>query len=130
MERRAKSQYRPYQNLLREVAGVAPDDVWIVGLYPGDILNTLTEHWNGSTWSVVASPNPPGGDNVLRGVVALATNDVWAVGYAAGVSLILHWDGSQWRQVPSPDGGGGLHSVEALNAHDIWAVGQSIMHYC
>ncbi len=122
-----------YQNLLREVAGVAPDDVWTVGLYwsyPGDILNTLTEHWNGSSWSVVASPNPPGGDNVLSGVAALATSDVWAVGYAAGVSLILHWDGYQWRQVPSPDGGGGLDSIEALNTHDIWAVGQSIMHYC
>lgn len=122
-----------FPNLPREVAGVAPDDVWMVGLYwsyPGDITNTLTEHWNGSTWSVVASPNPPGGDNTLSGVAALATNDVWAVGYSSGVSLILHWDGHQWSRVPSPGGGGGLHSIEALNAHDIWAVGQSIMHYC
>jgi hypothetical protein len=122
-----------FPNYLREVAGVAPDDLWTVGTYwsyPGDITNTLTEHWNGTQWSVATSPNPPGGDNDLSGVAALATNNVWATGYTAGVSLILHWDGQQWSRVSSPGGGGGLHSIEALNAHDIWAVGQSIMHYC
>ena len=39
---------------------------------------TLIEHWNGSTWSVVASPNVGGNDNLLNGVAA--AGDVWAVG--------------------------------------------------
>lgn len=122
-----------YANYLRKISEIAPDDIWTVGLfwsYPGDITNTLTEHWNGSTWSVVASPNPPGGDNVLGGVASVASNNVWATGYSSGDALILHWDGQQWQQVAIPRTVGGLASAEALNAHDIWAVGMQIMHYC
>jgi len=122
-----------FPNFLRKVSGVAPDDVWTVGgywLYPGDILNTLTEHWNGSTWRVVASPNPPGGDNTLGAVAALASNDVWATGYTAGVALIQHWDGHQWRLVANSGDQGDLTSIAALNAHDIWAAGKQIMHDC
>jgi hypothetical protein len=117
-------------NQLRSVAGAAPNDIWAVGdySYAGETL-TLTEHWNGTTWSVVASPNPPGGDNVLTGAAAVATNDVWVVGDSVGgVGLILHWDGHQWNLVANP--GGGLGAIAALNAHDIWAVGVPIMHYC
>jgi hypothetical protein len=40
---------------------------------------TLVEHWNGSAWSVVPSPNVGGNDNLLNGVGA-AAGDVWAVG--------------------------------------------------
>ena len=47
----------------------------------GSIDQTLTEHWNGTAWSVVASPNLGTSDNVLYGVAAVAANDVWAVGY-------------------------------------------------
>ena len=45
-------------NYLSGVAAAGPDDVWAVGEY-SDSVNThqtLAEHWNGSTWSVVASP--------------------------------------------------------------------------
>ena len=41
---------------------------------------TLTEHWNGTAWSVVASPNA-GTINSLQSVAAVSANDVWAVGY-------------------------------------------------
>jgi hypothetical protein len=52
---------------------------------PSSAYLTLTLHWNGSTWSVIPSPNPGGtnqGDqNVLYGVAALSAHDVQAVGY-------------------------------------------------
>ena len=59
-------------------------DVWAVGTRQDrsgaiPIDRTLTEHWNGSSWSVVASPNVGGNDNLLNGVSANA-GDVWAVG--------------------------------------------------
>jgi hypothetical protein len=77
---------------------------------------TLIEHWNGTSWTVVSSPNVDYGgqprDNELQGIVALPANDLWAFGwYAANPSgesgdeftLVLHWDGASWSVVPSPD---------------------------
>ncbi len=44
------------------VAAISSNDVWVVGyksfktkLEKGQ--ETLTEHWNGTTWSIVPSPN-------------------------------------------------------------------------
>ena len=64
-------------------------------------VQTLVEHWNGSAWSVVPSPNAPGTrSNSLVSVSAVAANDVWAVGYSligfTHQTLIEHWDGSSW----------------------------------
>ena len=51
-----------------ELDGVAADsasDVWAVGNYQTNgVVQTLVEHWNGSAWSVVASPNPSSSDDV------------------------------------------------------------------
>jgi hypothetical protein len=61
----------------------AANDVWAVGSFaPAGTINpqTLTLHWDGTAWSVVASPNPASFD----GLNAVATNPgaatVWAVG--------------------------------------------------
>jgi len=96
---------------------------------------TLIEHWNGSSWSVIPSPNPTpplsGGpvSNELYGVAAVSANNVWAVGtsqdFGAGKTLIEHWNGSSWSTVtaPSPGQFGWLRSVSAVSANDVWAVG-------
>src|SRR4051812_42239449 len=44
---------------LSGIAAVSPTDVWAVGEQrAADGVNrTLTEHWNGSSWQVVPSPN-------------------------------------------------------------------------
>ncbi len=49
-------------NQLHGVAAVTASDVWAVGYQynSNDIASTLVEHWDGSGWSVVASPNPTG----------------------------------------------------------------------
>ena len=61
----------------------AANDVWAVGSFtPAGSIDpqTLTLNWNGTAWSVVASPNPTSFD----GLNAVATNPgaaiVWAVG--------------------------------------------------
>ncbi len=37
------------------------NDVWAVGEYIDfGSFHTLTEHWNGTVWSVVPSPSPTG----------------------------------------------------------------------
>ncbi len=129
----------PFDNELWSVAGVAPNDIWAVGLYwapPGNVTDTLIEHWDGSMWSVVSSPNPPGGDNDLHGVTAVASNDVWAVGGSSSGPLTIQWDGHQWNTIPnSGQQSWFLNRIAALNSHDLWAVGSTttlmqIMHYC
>jgi hypothetical protein len=45
------------------------------------VYQTLTEHWNGSQWSIVSSPNSGKYSNELYGVVAVSANNIWAAGY-------------------------------------------------
>ncbi|HMA37878.1 MAG TPA: S-layer homology domain-containing protein, partial [Chloroflexia bacterium] len=70
-------------NELVAAVAVSTNDVWAVGDYclsNCTIFQTLMEHWNGSAWTVVPSPNGGTGSNSLYGVAAVAANDVWAVG--------------------------------------------------
>lgn len=121
--------------VLYSVSGKAANDVWAVGSTHNGRLptRTLVEHWDGTQWSIVASPSPDTQFNELRGVAALSANDVWGVGFRGGTkndtpieTFIIHWDGVNWNQVPSPNVPGGanqLFGITAIAANDIWAVG-------
>jgi hypothetical protein len=122
-------------NSLSSVAAVTDNDVWAVGWAFNAQLNayrTVTEHWNGTRWSVVRSPNATNGYNLLNGVGVVAANDVWAVGQAANGStystIIQHWNGTSWNIVSSPNVPGFsnvLQAISVVSANDIWAVGYS-----
>jgi hypothetical protein len=67
---------------LSGVAAVSANDIWAVGSFPvigGE--QTLTEHWDGTSWSIIASPNPGKVANGLSGVTALSDGTVAAVGF-------------------------------------------------
>jgi hypothetical protein len=116
---------------LGDVEVIAANDIWAVGnsYDPGCICNavqTLIEHWNGTQWSIVPSPNL-GTSNFITGISAVAANDVWAVGYyynddGSGGLMSMHWTGAQWDVVPVA-GRGTLNDVVAISADDVWAVG-------
>src|SRR5438105_6144250 len=110
----------PSTNELHAVASVSANDVWAVGVGP------ITEHWNGSAWSVVPSPTVANGK--LLGVAAVSTNDVWAVGFTliGSPPLIEHWNGTSWRTVKAPKQAGVLNGVTAVSTNDVWAVGDFI----
>jgi hypothetical protein len=120
-------------NSLSSVAAVADNDVWAVGWAFNAQLNayrTVTEHWNGTRWSLVRSPNATNGYNLLNGVAVVAANDVWTVGQAAIGStystLVEHWNGTAWSIIPSPNVAGNsnvLEAISVISASDIWAVG-------
>jgi hypothetical protein len=126
-------------NLLIGVAGASSNDIWSVGYNdtPSGLYQTLTEHWDGTQWSIVPSPNYITTSNALRSISAISPNDVWAVGYyletqgTFGFSrtLVEHWDGTQWSIVPSPNAGtdAELWDVSALSPNDIWAGGDYIL---
>lgn len=117
---------------LESVSGVAGDDVWAVG--HGDDFSTLRsrtliEHWDGTQWRIVPSPNPAGPDlpNRLFGVLARSATDVWAVGSqnSPESALILRFDGARWRAVPNTCGGG-LRGITAVpGTETLWAVGEN-----
>src|SRR5207245_2601377 len=50
---------RPVENYLIGVSAVSTNDMWAVGYYSSasNGYQTLTEHWDGTQWSVVPSPN-------------------------------------------------------------------------
>ena len=105
-------------------------ELWAVGNYLFNYSLTLTEHWDGTTWEIVASPNIPSANHYVYGVSAIAPNDVWAVGRyepqgGGSRTLVLHWDGTSWSIVPSPNPAtyNGLYAVAAVSASDVWAVG-------
>lgn len=125
------------------VAAVSSNDVWAVGGISKtsifDSLPTKTQilHWNGTQWSIVASPDPGTKSNQLGSVTAIAANDVWAVGSFSGSDdierpLIERWDGSAWRVVASPAPPGPGRSVLSAitripGTNQLWALGTSSM---
>src|SRR5262249_50731966 len=104
---------------------------WAVGFdLSGGAFQTLTEHWNGSSWVKVDSPDPGSGNNFFNSVRAASPSSIWAVGArndgTANKTLIEHWNGTAWKTVRSPSPGSGfseLDGVRVVSANDAWAVG-------
>ncbi len=93
-----------------------------VGFYgnvPG--TGTLAEYWDGTSWSLQATPDPAGaGVSVLKGVSCPAAGFCAAVGRyqnAAGkhVTLAETWNGTAWSIQPAPSPAGARRSY-------LWAV--------
>jgi hypothetical protein len=124
---------RTERDILFSAAAVSPGDVWAVGDQQSrdGVFRTLIEHWNGTRWSVVPSPNPGATGNHLFGVAEAGPDNVWAVGQRDGqrtdAPLVEHWNGAHWSVVGVPTAGvtsGMLQSV-AVQGSEVWAAGQS-----
>jgi hypothetical protein len=92
---------------------------------------TLTEHWDGSSWTIVSSPNPTASYDILSSVSCTSSADCTAVGlFALGTiyqTLVEHWNGSSWQVVqspnPNPNQDNVLKSVTCNSGSDCWTVG-------
>jgi hypothetical protein len=122
------------QNNLLGVTCVSASDCWAVGSYVASsgAPRTLIEHWDGTAWAIVPSPNASLPNNVLSGVTCVSASDCWAVGYyVSGPSvyqtLIERWDGTSWVIVSSPNAAqiNLLNGVTCRSASDCWAIGYS-----
>ena len=67
---------------------------------------TLTEHWNGDSWTQVTSPNA-GDASRLSSVAVVSANDAWAVGsygdYSHRRTLIERFNGGAKTEVRFKD---------------------------
>jgi len=125
--------------VLQAVTCAGAGDCWAAGvsLTATSSTKTLIEQYQGSGWSVVASPNPADGSGPqLNSVSCDGAGDCWAVGwFRAGAAtapglldtLIEEDQGSGWSIAPSPNLSGGsdtqLQAVTCVNAGSCWAVG-------
>jgi hypothetical protein len=107
---------------------------------PGKPTGTLAERWNGHTWSIQPTPNPPGhGIKLLNGVACTSRSSCMAVGNVFDPAngqglgtLAERWNGRTWRIVPTfkaaPAGGNaGLNSVSCTSAAACTAVGNQTL---
>jgi hypothetical protein len=131
-------------NGLHGLACTSADNCWAVGSFSSTAsAGTLDQvlHWNGSTWSQIAVPEPGGSDGAASEDLFFATcsspTNCWAVGEFAPVGssqvtadLAVHWDGGMWSIVDTPDPAGvssndfnELAAVRCVSANNCWAVG-------
>lgn len=122
------------ESLLTGVRASSATDAWAVGSSCCAARNfgraALTEHWDGSAWSVVPSLDTRLNDDLLNAVTDISPSNAWAVGetrqsgYSSGTPLTLHWDGASWHPVAPPSGiTGKLLAVAVSSPTDVWAVG-------
>jgi hypothetical protein len=116
-------------DVLYGVSATSATDAWAVGRKLGDgfgASTTLIEHWDGTAWTTVRSPNAGAGANELSSVSAVTPTTAWAVGRFGATTLAERWNGRHWRIVPSPDPGvndSELLSVHTVGPRNAWAVG-------
>jgi hypothetical protein len=117
---------------LRGVAALSRADAWAVGVAnsgPSGQRNTVIEHWDGTAWTVVGSPDPSRAGCVHDELFGVAASPAatWAVGDYCGAPLTLRLEHGRWRQVPAPRPRKGvserLASVAVTSAANAWAVG-------
>jgi hypothetical protein len=100
----------------------------------GTSAKTLSEHWNGTKWVIVPSPNPSRSiGSGLGGVSCRGTSSCYAVGSFSTITsdktLVEHWNGKTWKIIPSPspspggEGGAGLNGVSCSSRTSCTAVG-------
>jgi hypothetical protein len=90
----------------------------------------VSYHWNGTAWSLVATPSL-GVSAALQGVSASTATDAWAVGFSVlgrhdDSTLTEHWNGTAWSVNTSSVVTGyaaDLTGVVDLSPSNAWAVG-------
>jgi hypothetical protein len=105
-----------------------------VGYYTDAVgaLRTLVETWQGTSWSVTASPNPGPTNAILNGVSCTGATSCVAVGYSLSAggafrTLVETWQGAAWSVTPSPSAQPNalLNGVSCASATSCVAVGWS-----
>jgi hypothetical protein len=126
-----------WASILTGVTCVSVSDCWTVGYqalnYPAYTV-TLIEHYDGTSWTIVSSPNPGSLSNYLEAVKCVNASNCWAVGVSYtpnGTSngqqtMIEQYQGGIWVVAPGPLANAYLTDVACLSLlGDCWAVGAS-----
>ena len=94
-----------------------------------DKRDSLALHWNGSSWTIQATPHPAGAYTTLSAVSCTAANACTAVGYrddgGTHTPIVERWNGTSWslQSTPSVSGPGELWGVSCSSATACTTVG-------
>ena len=99
---------------------------------------TLAERWDGTSWSLQATPNPTGAvSSSLSGIVCMSPTACTAVGFSSPNSsgtgqttLVEAWNGSVWTIQPSPNPTGvssSLNGISCTSSTACTAVGATLL---
>jgi len=127
-------------NIMSDAVSISPADAWAVGFFgwsqagQGVFGTAMIEHWDGSEWTVAATPPPPDPDSQLLALTAVSPSDIWAIGwqgsnsYTDTIPLVEHFDGTAWHLVTAPAPGGSGTSVypaaiSGTGPDDVWMAG-------
>jgi hypothetical protein len=124
-------------NSLYGVAALPDGTAWATGIYTqasGHTGRALTEHWDGSKWTVFPAANPGSTADMLYSATGLSDTDVWAAGTYSGPDgvfhpLIEHWNGHRWSMAKIHGlaaAHGILTSVTSAPGEGVWATGQLV----
>lgn len=128
---------------LAGVSCTAAGNCWAVGHHArphGDNVN-MALHWNGTSWSWVATPEPHkssgGYIRQLNAIRCVSRTDCWAVGSWASPphnqvsgTEAFRWTGTRWTSVSTPKVGAEV-GVACTARANCWAVtpGDTTMHW-
>jgi hypothetical protein len=94
---------------------------WAVGYsYDSNLAayRTMTQRFNGTSWSIVSSVNASAtGYSQLNKVDATSASNVWAIG-----SLVERYDGSKWIAMSSP-AGVAPRGLDVVSPSEVWIAG-------
>jgi hypothetical protein len=123
------------RDMLFGASALSPSNVWVVGDQEGSdhVFRTLAEHWDGSAWTVVPTPDPGATGDHLYAIQAVSPENVWAAGQQLGGDspdrgLVEHWDGQKWSVVPVPTpASASLVMLDgiAATASQVWVAGEA-----
>lgn len=122
----ARAAGQPTADSLSGVSCTGPASCIAVGSKSG---SALAQRWNGSIWTLLATPSPGKAGNTLNAISCTSSTRCVAVGSyrtsATGSPLPLAeiWNGSTWRVSPRPGTGGILFGVSCVTASRCMAVG-------
>ena len=95
-----------------------------------NVQNTLAEDWDGTSWSLMSTPTPSGGDPEFGGVSCLSPSFCMAVGGVLSPlgTIVEEWDGASWTLQTAPvtrgKGEGELSDVSCVSDTQCTAVGK------
>ncbi len=124
----------PPIDVLAGVACISASECWAAGGNDDQngVGQTLVERWDGTSWTIVDSPNPSG-SNAFQAMTCASPSqpeECWAVGQTvtglgSAQTLVEEWDGAAWSIVSSPSIGGydDLLGVTCASHKDCWTVG-------
>jgi len=115
---------------LHAVACPATTSCFAVGsTKTGSTQTTLIERWNGSAWSILTSPTPPGSSAAKwSGVACAGTATCFAVGTTGTLPASARWNGTAWSLLSTPNVSGStnttLTAINCTSATSCYAVGR------